>query len=182
MRKPSKSCWQQRTTPSVPKNASTARAWLHDRKVRYSRTGWRLHQELRSKGATIRERESSARTATRWEPNHGAVIVLGVPKKRVITWVKEEENLKMKAKPKLSIAKSVHAGANCSFDRRYRSSPEGNFNEKRRQHRGCGTDEKAAGCPRRSTRRHWQVGGDRGAARGNEQLTAGASVSQAARV
>ena len=90
--------------------------------------------------------------------NHGAAKVLGVDKKRIVTWVKEEEKLKgmIAIKPKLSSAKSLHAGVAAStadIDQ----ALENYINDQRKQRHGCGyKQEQAAGveasCPRGSGR------------------------------
>ena len=71
--------------------------------------------------------------------NHGAAKVLGVDKKRIVTWVKEEEKIKgmIAIKPKLSSAKSLHAGVAAStadIDQ----ALENYINGQRKQHHSCG--------------------------------------------
>ena len=70
--------------------------------------------------------------------NHGAANVLGLNKRRIIEWVHEEETLegKMKANPKVSNAKTLHAGGVAStvdVDQ----DLEDYINEQRKQHLGC---------------------------------------------
>ena len=72
--------------------------------------------------------------------NHGAAKVLGVNKRRIIEWVQEEEKLKgkMKANPKVSNAKTLHAGGVASTVD-VGQDLEDYINEQRKQHLGCGT-------------------------------------------
>ncbi|CAB1103827.1 unnamed protein product [Ectocarpus sp. CCAP 1310/34] len=74
--------------------------------------------------------------------NTGAAKVLGVSKKRIIAWVKEEGKLKglIQAKPKLSKAKSLNVGVAASTAD-VDQALEDYINEKRKQHRGCGNAE-----------------------------------------
>ena len=74
--------------------------------------------------------------------NAGAAKVLGVDRKRIIMWLRDEEKLKSKisANPKLSKAKQVHAGATASTA----DIEEAQYcyiNEKRKQHRGYGSKD-----------------------------------------
>ena len=74
--------------------------------------------------------------------NSGAAKIFGVDRKRIISWVKEEDNLKglLEKNPKLSKAKSIHAGAAAStvdIDQ----ALEDYINEQRKQHHGCGRRE-----------------------------------------
>lgn len=74
--------------------------------------------------------------------NAGAAKVLGVDRRRIVAWVNEEENIKckIKSKPSLSKAKSLHAGlrpSTADIDQEL----EDYINERRRNHRDCGSRE-----------------------------------------
>ena len=72
--------------------------------------------------------------------NAGAARVLGVNRKRIITWLSDEDKLRSKinAIPKLSKAKQVHAGVTASTAD-IEEALDGYINEQREQHRGCGS-------------------------------------------
>ena len=74
--------------------------------------------------------------------NAGAANVLGVDRKRIIMWLRDEENLKSKinANPKLSKAKQVYAGVTASTAD-IEEALDDYINEQRKQHRGCGSKE-----------------------------------------
>eukprot|EP00903_Cladosiphon_okamuranus_P022567 g20762.t1 len=74
--------------------------------------------------------------------NNGAAKVLGVPRKRIIDWLKQEEQLreKVSANPKLSKAKQVHGGGKASTVDAEQALVD-STNEQRKQHRGCGNQE-----------------------------------------
>jgi len=74
--------------------------------------------------------------------NNGAAKVLGIAKKRIITWVKEEAKLKglIEATPKLSRAKSLNPGNEASTAD-VDQTLEDYINEQRKHHRGCGSAE-----------------------------------------
>ena len=74
--------------------------------------------------------------------NHGASKVLGVAKKRIVMWVKEEAKLKslIEATPKLSRAKSLNVGVAASTAD-VDQALEDYINEQRKQHLGCGNAE-----------------------------------------
>ncbi|CAB1096246.1 unnamed protein product [Ectocarpus sp. CCAP 1310/34] len=74
--------------------------------------------------------------------NSGAANVLGVDRRRIITWVGEEATMKklVKEKPKLSKAKSIHAGM-APMTAEVEQDLEDYINEQRREHRGCGSME-----------------------------------------
>ena len=74
--------------------------------------------------------------------NAGAAKVLGVDRKRIIMWLRNEEKLKSKinANPKPSKAKQVHAGVTASTAD-IKEALDDYINEQRKQHRGCGSKE-----------------------------------------
>ncbi|CAB1102966.1 unnamed protein product [Ectocarpus sp. CCAP 1310/34] len=74
--------------------------------------------------------------------NSGAAKVLAVDRRRIITWVGEEATMKnlVKEKPKLSKAKSIHAGV-APPTAEVEQDLEDYINEQRREHRGCGSME-----------------------------------------
>eukprot|EP00904_Undaria_pinnatifida_P007305 jgi/Undpi1/3704/HiC_scaffold_16.g07074.m1 len=74
--------------------------------------------------------------------NGGAAKVLGVAKKRVIEWVRQEEKLKVvvASAPKRSRAKSLNVGVAASTAD-VDQALEDYINDQRKQHRGCGSAE-----------------------------------------
>ena len=72
----------------------------------------------------------------------GAAKVLGVDRKRIIMWLRDEEKLKSKinANPKLSKAEQVHTGVTASTAD-MEDALEDYINEQRKQHRGCGSKD-----------------------------------------
>eukprot|EP00903_Cladosiphon_okamuranus_P014547 g13494.t1 len=74
--------------------------------------------------------------------NNSAGKVLGVTQKRIIEWLKQEEQLreKVSANPKLSKAKQVHGGGKASTVD-VKQALVDYINEHRKQHRGCGNQE-----------------------------------------
>ncbi|CAB1121067.1 unnamed protein product [Ectocarpus sp. CCAP 1310/34] len=70
--------------------------------------------------------------------NNSAAKVLQVPRKRIIEWLKQEEQLreKVSANLKLSKAKQVHGGGKASTVDAEQALG-GYINEQRKQHRGC---------------------------------------------
>ncbi|CAB1121343.1 unnamed protein product [Ectocarpus sp. CCAP 1310/34] len=65
-----------------------------------------------------------------------------VPRKRIIEWLKQEEQLreKVSANPKLSKAKQVHSGGKASIVDAEQALVD-YINERHKQHRGCGNRE-----------------------------------------
>ena len=74
--------------------------------------------------------------------NAEAVKGLGMDRKRIIAWLRDEEKLKSKinANPKLSKAKQVHAGVT-TLTVDINEALDDYINEQRKQHRGCGSKE-----------------------------------------
>ncbi|CAB1097748.1 unnamed protein product [Ectocarpus sp. CCAP 1310/34] len=75
-------------------------------------------------------------------PTHGRSARATVPRKRIIEWLKQEEQLreKVSANPKLSKAKQVHSGGKASTVDAEQALVD-YINEQRKQHRGCGNRE-----------------------------------------
>ena len=74
--------------------------------------------------------------------NARAANVLGVDRKRIIMWLRDEEKLKSKinANLKLSKAKQVHAGVTASTAD-IEEALDDYINEQRKQPRGCGNEK-----------------------------------------